>query len=189
MRPAPRSAATISNEDLVRQVATGDLRALGVLFEGLEPDIRRFVGRLGVVPSEIDDPVQLTFLDVARVAHKYDPAFPAKSWLFGVALIVVRRHRRSVVRHAARLLRWSSEPARFPARPDEIAENRELAERATRVLSLLSAKKREVFVMVILEGIPGEQAARALGIPVATVWTRLHHARLELRRALAKEVP
>jgi RNA polymerase sigma-70 factor (ECF subfamily) len=42
-------------------------------------------------------------------------------------------------------------------------------------------------VMVVLEGITGEDAARALGVPVGTVWTRLHHARVELRRALAKE--
>ncbi len=187
MRRALRPVATLTNEELVCRVAGGDVQALGDLFEGLEPDVKRFIGRLGVALSEIDDLVQLTFLDVARAAHKYDPAFPARNWLFGLALVVVRRHRRSVIRSATRILRWSSEPASFPARPDEIAENRELADRATRILSRLSAKKRDVFVMVILEGVPGEQAARALGIPVATVWTRVHHARLELRRALAKE--
>ena len=120
MRLAPRPAATHTDAELVRLVAAGDLHALGVLFESLEPEIKRFLGRLGVARSEIDDLVQLTFLDVARVAHKYDPAFPAKNWLFGLSLIVVRRHRRSVVRAAARLLRWSSEPRCFPDRPDEV---------------------------------------------------------------------
>jgi RNA polymerase sigma-70 factor (ECF subfamily) len=187
VRPAPRPAAADADADLLRQIAGGDLHALGVLFEAREPDIKRFIGRLGVAPSEIDDLVQLTFLDIARAAHKYDPWLPANSWLFGLALIVVRRHRRSIVRSAMRLLRWSSEPASFPVQPDELVENRDLAEKASRVLARLSVKKREVFVMVVLEGVAGEDAARALGIPVGTVWTRLHHARVELRRALAKE--
>jgi RNA polymerase sigma-70 factor (ECF subfamily) len=176
-----------SDDELLRLVAGGNLHALGVLFERLEPHVKRMIGRLGVAPPEVDDLVQLTFLDVARAAHRYDPAFPLKSWIFGLALVVVRRHRRSVFRAAKRLLRWSSEPSTSPAQPDQIAESRELASRAATALSRLSSKKREAFVLVVLEGVPGEQAARALGVPVATVWTRLHHARLELRHALAKE--
>jgi DNA-directed RNA polymerase specialized sigma24 family protein len=39
---------------------------------------------------------------------------------------------------------------------------------------------------VTLEGMSGEEAARVLRIPVKTVWTRLHHARLELRAALSE---
>jgi DNA-directed RNA polymerase specialized sigma24 family protein len=42
-------------------------------------------------------------------------------------------------------------------------------------------------VLVALEGLGGEEVGRTLGIPVATVWTRLHHARLELREALCRE--
>jgi RNA polymerase sigma-70 factor (ECF subfamily) len=40
--------------------------------------------------------------------------------------------------------------------------------------------------MVESEGLSGEEVAAALGIPAATVWTRLHYARLDLRRTLAK---
>jgi RNA polymerase sigma-70 factor (ECF subfamily) len=53
-----------------------------------------------------------------------------------------------------------------------------------RALFELSPKKREVFVLVALEGLSGEEVATTLGIPVNTVWTRLHHARSELRHAL-----
>ena len=41
--------------------------------------------------------------------------------------------------------------------------------------------------MVVLEDMPCEEVAALLGIPVATVWTRLHHARKELRDHLAAE--
>ena len=51
----------------------------------------------------------------------------------------------------------------------------------------LSEKKREAFVLVTLEGLSGEEAAQALGVPVNTLWTRLHHARLELSAAIGEE--
>jgi RNA polymerase sigma-70 factor (ECF subfamily) len=41
-----------------------------------------------------------------------------------------------------------------------------------------------VFVLVTLEGMSGEEASAVLGIPINTVWTRLHHARRALRAAL-----
>ena len=41
------------------------------------------------------------------------------------------------------------------------------------------------FLLVEREGLSGEEVARALDIPVNTVWTRLHHARNDLRRALS----
>ena len=68
-------------------------------------------------------------------------------------------------------------------------ELRERANAAANALAELSAKKREVFVMVALEGVPPEAAAEALGIPIRTVWTRLHHARRELRARLEEDKP
>jgi RNA polymerase sigma-70 factor (ECF subfamily) len=41
-----------------------------------------------------------------------------------------------------------------------------------------------VFVLVELEGLSAEEAARVLEIPAATVRTRLFHARHELQAAM-----
>ncbi len=56
-----------------------------------------------------------------------------------------------------------------------------------RALERMSPKKREVIVLAVIEGLPGEEVARVLGVPVATVWTRLHHARRELTDAVFEE--
>jgi len=48
-------------------------------------------------------------------------------------------------------------------------------------LSRLSADKRTVLVLAEVEGFSGEEIAQMLGIPVGTVWTRLHYARRQLR--------
>jgi RNA polymerase sigma-70 factor (ECF subfamily) len=55
-----------------------------------------------------------------------------------------------------------------------------------RALARLSEVKRITFVMAEVEGSSCEEIARAMEVPVGTVWTRLHSARRELRGALAE---
>jgi RNA polymerase sigma factor (sigma-70 family) len=176
--------------ELVAAIARGSLEALGELFERHEPAVRCYLGRLGVGASDVDDLVQATFLEVVRAAGRFDPSYPARNWIFGIASLMLRRHRRSMARAAARLAAWAGllrhEPARV-ATPVEIVESEAALARVERAFARLSAKKREVFVLVTLEGLSGEEVAAALGIPVNTVWTRLHHARLELRAGLERE--
>jgi RNA polymerase sigma-70 factor (ECF subfamily) len=78
----------------------------------------------------------------------------------------------------------SGPSARHPER--EASNNEELSSVA-RALKTLSAKKRAVFVLVELEGLSAEEAARVLEIPAPTVRTRLFHARRELLAALRSE--
>jgi RNA polymerase sigma-70 factor (ECF subfamily) len=56
-----------------------------------------------------------------------------------------------------------------------------------RALAQLSDKKRAVFMLIELEGLSTEEAAKVLEIPAATVRTRLFHARRQLHAALERE--
>ena len=186
MTAVPRvSSSAPADYELVAAIADGSLEALGQLFERYEPVLRRYVGRLGIGSGDVDDLVQATFLEVVRAARRFDPQYSPRGWLFGIATLMVRRHHRSVSRAAARMAAWArvvhSDLAPTPA---EIFEGDEAMRRVASAFERLSSKKREVFVLVTLEGLSGEEAANILGIPVSTVWTRLHHARLELRTAL-----
>lgn len=177
----------VTDAELCARVASGDVGALGQLYDRHAPAMRRVVGRLGVREGDIDDLVQAAFLDVLDAAAGYDGRASARPWLVGMAVIRVRRHRRSLARLAERLAAWSREPEPVVETPEASAEVRQRARRAQAALEQLSDRKREVFVLVALEGLPGDEVARSLGIPVATVWTRLHHARLALREALSRE--
>jgi RNA polymerase sigma-70 factor (ECF subfamily) len=181
---------TLAEDDaaLVRDLAGGNLEALGDLFERFEPNIRRYLLRVGVTESDVDDLVQATFLEVVRAAPRFDPSYPVRTWLFGIATIMVRRHRRSVARAAARLVTWTGlVRAESAPSPDDVYDGDEALRRFAASFERLSRKKREVFALVTIEGLSGEEAARALGIPVNTVWTRLHHARADLRAAISGE--
>jgi RNA polymerase sigma-70 factor (ECF subfamily) len=184
---ARAKSASHSDGELLAAIARGQLEALGALFDRHEPAVRRYLGRLGLAPEDADDLVQATFLEAHRAAPRFDAQRSAKSWLLGIATIMARRHRRSVGRTLARIAAWANharrEPAQSPA-PDELLERERTARRVAAALDRLAHKKRETFVLVVLEGLSGEDAAEALGVPVRTVWTRLHHARRELRALL-----
>jgi RNA polymerase sigma factor (sigma-70 family) len=186
--PLPASAPT--DHELVIALGNGDLEALGEFFERHEPAIRRYLGRLGVYPCDVDDLVQATFLELVRASARFDPKFPARSWLFGIATVMVRRHRRSVRRHAARFAMWAGLAQRDPVpTPADEFERDDAARRLAEALERLSPKKREVLVLVTFEGLSGEEAATTLRIPVKTVWTRLHYARVALLAALREGDP
>jgi RNA polymerase sigma factor (sigma-70 family) len=183
------SSMEIPDARLFERMRDGDMGALGILFDRYAQDIRRVIARLGIAPADVDDLVQLTFLDALRSADQYDGRVNAKPWLAGIAVMMVRRHRRSLGKLVQRLAEWARQPApnEQEASPSDAYEMNEMARKAEQALAKLSAKKREVFILVVMEGLPGEQVAAALSIPVATVWTRLHHARLDLRALLAEE--
>jgi RNA polymerase sigma-70 factor (ECF subfamily) len=185
--PARPSAQPIDGA-LVASIGAGDLTGLGELFDRHSDDVRRLLARLGIPSGDLDDLVQQTFLDVPRAAARFRPGAPVKPWLFGLAAMLARRHRRAAIQMVARLRKWTLEwTVEGPPTPAEALELSNEAKRAQRALETLSRKKREAFVLVALEEMTGEEAAAVLGVPVATVWTRLHHARLELKSALMVE--
>lgn len=190
MSPEVTAAQGTSADEarLVARMASGDLDGLGTLFDRYGDQVRRFVLRMGVREADADDLVQNTFLGALRSASRFDPAYPVRPWLFGIAAMLVRRYRRSAARLAARLRDWADERSQstLPA-PDGLAEQHQERVRLARAIERLSPTKREVFTLVVIEGLSGEQAAHALGVPVNTIWTRLHRARRDLRECLERE--
>ena len=183
VRAAP-ATAIVSDEALIARIAGGDLDALGICFDRHAAHIRHFVRRLGVSANDVDDLVQLTFIDLSRAAHRFDGRTAARTWLLGIAAIIVRRHRRSLRQLLSRITSARERPQRPPETPDAQYESAEDYQRFLAAVSRLSPKRREVFVMITMEGASGEDTARSLGIPLSTVWTRLFHARRRLQTEL-----
>ncbi|MCW5831351.1 MAG: RNA polymerase sigma factor [Labilithrix sp.] len=177
-----------SDSELLSAIAIGDLEALGSLFDRHEPGLRRYFGRMGAAAHDADDFVQQTFLEVERTASRFDTELSARAWIYGIATMMMRRHRRSLSRVAANLRAWASlRPVTTASPPDALSELDETTRRLGVALERMSPRKREVFVLVVFEGLSGDEVAKLMGIPLNTVWTRLHHARQELR-AVLKEV-
>ena len=143
----------------------------------------RNLHRLGVSTSDAPDLLQETFLVVHRRWHEYDAAQPVEGWLWGIALGLVRNHRRKTMHREVnqRLLR-SVESSETPE--DALARARQRRD-IQAAIDALEPEKRAVFVMFEMEGLSGQTIGEALGVPVGTVHSRLFAARKELTFALA----
>ncbi len=193
--PVASEAASVGRDDpdLLGAFARGDSAALGELFDRHHVAVYRFVSRLtGAARADLDDLVQGTFVEVARSAARFDGRAAFRTWLFGIALNVARRHVRGRIRRR-RVMDDDADqrPSDVPGadRPDENAERRELLARVDRAVAGLPADLREVFVACEIEDLPGAEVARALGIPEGTLWRRLHDARKKVRTAVEGDAP
>jgi len=184
-QPIVAGIHALTDDELVSAIRVGNLTGLGTLFDRHGTSVRRLLLRLGVAPRDVDDLVQDTFLDCIVAAPRYQSGLSVRSWLFGIAVIVMRRHRRSVGRILQRAQEWAAKRVdpRVATPADELEWSQD-AQRGQRALEKLSPKKRAAFVMVVLEELSGDEAATALGVPVATVWTRVHYARREMMHFL-----
>ncbi len=185
--PARVSVVPTDGAALMARTAAGDASALGVLFDRYHADVYRVLARLRGSTVDIDDLVQTTFIALPSAARNYDPAHSPLGFILGVAIFHARRERRRVFR---RLSLWRAnahalEPDAPAVDPERLASAREDLAAFSHALRRLPPAQREAVILVEIEGLPGDDAARSLGIPVNTLWTRLHYARAALREALA----
>ena len=179
-RPAEETDA-----DLLRRVSAGDLGPLGILYDRYHESVRQFVARVTAGGADADDITHEAFLTLARIADRYDGRSSARPLLMGIAAQLVREQRRSGARWYEVLATLAGgTPSLSTRTPEDAASLTEDMTRFEQVLARLPEEKRLVLLLVEREGLSGEEVARALRIPLNTVWTRLHYARAEVRRAL-----
>ena len=72
-------------------------------------------------------------------------------------------------------------------RPGHALEMAEQERRVHEALARLSTEHRAVLVLKDMEGLKYEEMAEVLDVPIGTIRSRLHRARLELREILIQE--
>jgi len=176
MKSTTRSTAPeVSDAALLARVAEGDVAALGELYDRHAESLLRYARRVDARDPE--DVVQMVFLRVLRIAGTFRAdAVSAKPWLLAIATRVLQERSRALRRWGAALLRLASAVERTQTSRADMRSD------VSRALAQLSVAKRSVLILAEVEGFGCEEIATMLDIPVGTVWTRLHHARRELRR-------
>jgi RNA polymerase sigma-70 factor (ECF subfamily) len=135
------------------------------------------------------DLAQEAVLRILRSRSGLDPSRPWRPYLMRVVTNLARDlWRRRRVRRAESLDRLIVERGFDPVdpadRPDERVSQAELRRRAARALGTLSAAHREVLVLRDYQGLSYAEIAAALEVPLGTVMSRLHNARLQVRAAV-----
>lgn len=181
--PRRDGVEALSDRALLAACAARDTSGLAALYDRYADDVVRYLGRLTFVDgNEVEDLLQDVFLQVYRSAATYRADSGVRTWILGIATNLARTSARSGDRRRAYQARAAAEqPERVEGTHDRRAIQRELVARLPAHLAALTAGQREAFVLCDVEQVPGVEAARALGIPVGTLYRRLHEARRCLR--------
>jgi RNA polymerase sigma factor (sigma-70 family) len=134
-------------------------------------------------PQDAEDAFQAVFLVLARKAASLGNPDLLGNWLYGVAVRVARKARRSAARRRAREVAVSVMPDP-PARP--VTPAPELGPILDEELAALPAWYRDAILLCDLRGVSREEAAALLGVPEGTLSSRLANGRKKLAARLTK---
>ncbi|HXN32959.1 MAG TPA: RNA polymerase sigma factor [Polyangiaceae bacterium] len=160
--------------------------ALPSSLAALVPELRARAIRLCRDHIAADDVVQDAIERALRFSHQYEQGTNLRAWAFQILFTVFvtgwrrrRRDRKALERLASDPSAWTAPSACAP--PDGGA----LTPSTRRKLDALPEGFRAVVVLVDVEQRSYRDAARALGVPVGTVMSRLHRGRKLLAAQMA----
>jgi RNA polymerase sigma factor (sigma-70 family) len=167
--------------------SASDPQLFALIFERHYDAVFSYVGRR--VGQEIADELAAeTFLVAFRARQRYDGARPiARPWLLGIATNLLRHHQRTEVR---RFRAYARLDRPGPSAGDLDGADARLDAARTRphllrALANLSREERDAVLLLAWADLSYEEIAHALGIPIGTVRSRLHRARVRMRELLA----
>jgi RNA polymerase sigma-70 factor (ECF subfamily) len=181
-----------SDEDLAARFVAGDHGAFDELVRRHRDGIYRFVRwHLGAPGGEAEDVTQDVLIEVYRSLPRYERRSRLKTWILGLAYNLCRQTRRGS-RSTRRV--FVAEVATdevlgslADAAPDldALLARREIQAEVRSAIDRLGPEHREIVLLREVEELSYGEIASVLRIPVGTVRSRLHYARVELGTCLA----
>jgi RNA polymerase sigma-70 factor, ECF subfamily len=183
----------VSTDDhrLIADSLAGNTAAFGELVRRYQDRLYNTVYRLVDNADDALDVVQEAFLHAYQSLDSFKGDSLFFTWLYRIAVntaISLKRKKRVMVRIDATNTNGDAviepyDPSDL-SRPGHALEQAEQESRIQQALSRLSPEHRAVLVLKDMEGEKYETMAEVLGVPIGTIRSRLHRARLELRELL-----
>jgi RNA polymerase sigma-70 factor, ECF subfamily len=172
-----------SDEVLIRRIAQGDRLAMQVLFARHHVRVYRFVLRLVRNEATAEDLISEVFLDVWRQADRFEGRSAASTWLLAIARFKAlssmrRKPDEELDEETAATIEDSSDD------PEISLQKKDKSVVLRGCLEQLSREHREVIDLVYYHEKSVEEVAEIVGIPEATVKTRMFYARKKLSELL-----
>jgi len=183
------SGAKVEQDDgqLIRAACRGDAAAFGSL-------VRKYQDRLCTALSHIcgslddaEDVAQEAFVQAYVKLRTFAGGSAFYTWLYRIAVnaaISRRRRRREQTFALSKRDEPGLEPLDGGERADERLLREERAAAVRRALGRLSDEHRTILVLREIEDCDYDEIAQILELPVGTVRSRLHRARLQLKEHL-----
>src|SRR6185437_5252180 len=179
---APAKAAareTSSDEMLIERIAQGDQLAMRTLFGRHRVLLYRWLLRLVRDEALAEDLLSDVFLDVWRQAAAFEARSSVSTWLLAIARFkaLSARRRRTEAELDEKIETTVADPANDP---EAALQEKNRGELLRQALTRLSPEHREIIDLVYYHEKSVDECAHILGIPAATVKTRMFYARKKL---------
>jgi RNA polymerase sigma factor (sigma-70 family) len=172
------------DHELVQGLRRGDPASFNRAYAKYRGRVYGFLLRLCGRRDVADDLLQETWMRLARAAADLREDTTLLSWLFTVARNQFLSFRRWSVLDVTRLLSFGAESYEIVPGPEARTEAAARLTTLERAILGLSADARETLVLVAVEGMDQEEAAKILGISYAALRQRLTRARAELEKRI-----
>ncbi len=175
-----------SSDKLIEQVLIlrcqiGDKDALAGLIERYQAPLRYFISRLSANPEMAEDIFQDTWLTVIRRIHTLKKIDAFSTWLYRIARNkVYQQFRRK------RKLFELNENIAVPDDTENDVFSTEDAAKIHRCLKELLPEYKEVLMLRFLEQMSYEQISQVINCRLGTVKSRIHYAKLALKKEMEK---
>jgi RNA polymerase sigma-70 factor (ECF subfamily) len=183
-----------SDAELLAAYVQGDVADLDLLVARYRQSL--FTWFLGMTGSRSDaeDLFQDVWVRVIRNAARFeDISFRAWMWQIARNLLIDFRRKRKPNISLDAVDDDEDQPlleklVAKEASPGEEAERMDMARKAMQAVDRLPAVQREVFLMRVQGGLPFNEIAKILDVPVNTALGRMHDATTKLKQMLMKEM-
>ncbi|HLJ93140.1 MAG TPA: sigma-70 family RNA polymerase sigma factor [Gemmataceae bacterium] len=178
---------------LIADCLQGRTAAFGELVRRYQDRLYNCVYRLVDNEEDAQDIIQEAFLNAYQSLDRFKGDSQFFTWLYRIAfnasISLRRKHRAALALKTGRMDAGVSEPldASESSRPEFALEKSEQERRIQQALQRLSPEHRMVLILKDMEGQKYETMAEILQVPIGTVRSRLHRARMEMRELLQRE--
>ena len=195
--PTAKDLASLSDQQVVELARAGKEVAYRELLHRYERPVFSLIYRMVRDHAAAEDLAQETFVKVLNALDSYRPEYKFSSWIFKIANNAAIDHLR---RRELNTLSLDGAPgAVTPSEVEATAlqaadhspsplaelESRELGTAIEQAVAKLRPDYRACILLRHVEGRAYEEIAETLDLPLGTVKTYIHRARLELRDHLA----
>ena len=181
--------------DLIQAINSGEVDKFQDLVKRYEAKLYNFSLRMCRDPSDAEDMIQDTFLNVFRYLKNFRYETKFKNWLYKVAASTCfKKRRKSKFAPEKELSLEEFLPNDEAEKPDHVPEwalmpldkllNEELAGVINKTIISLPKKYRMIILLRDIEGFSTTETAQILNLSPSNVKVRLHRARLYLREKL-----
>jgi RNA polymerase sigma-70 factor (ECF subfamily) len=183
---------TADDHRLIAECLQGRTTAFCELVRRYQDRLYNTVYRLLDNAEDAQDVVQDAFLSAYQSLESFKGDSLFFTWLYRIAVntaISLKRKQRVVISMSAQRDKGNElEPldASELSQPGHALEQREQERLIQQALNRLSPEHRAVLIMKDMEGQKYETMAEVLQVPIGTIRSRLHRARVELREILSQ---